>query len=201
MKAIRLVAAFFIASLTVQTLWAQDKPAPAWPGPCKDDVEKLCADKRSKSLCLIDHESELSPGCATMVQGWSKKGAESKSSWLGSCSGDAERLCPGQKSISLCLIDHEDKLSPDCGKLVASWDKKQGQSPKAWMGACSSDAQRLCAGKQSINLCMMEHKDQWSPACRRSIDANQKKKPAPPPAPSSSYPTFGAAWSVKIGAK
>jgi len=67
-------------------------------------------------------------------------------------------------------------LTPGCAAPVASWDKKTAKSPSAWLGACSSDAERLCAGKRSVNLCMMEHKKEWSAACREAQHTAPEKR-------------------------
>lgn len=153
------------------------KPVPAWPGPCKTDVEKFCADQRSKSRCLIDHESELAPGCATMVSGWSKKGAEPPSvSGLGACSGDAARLCAGQRSISLCLVEREKELSPACATTVQGWSKQGVKHDSSWIALCSKDAAKVCPGKGPVDLCLMEHKDALSAGCRNYIAGPLTKK-------------------------
>jgi hypothetical protein len=156
-------------------------------GVCEQESYRLCPGNKSISLCLIDHEEQLSPACRAVVEGWSKKSATGPSSWLGACSPDADRLCGGQPSVSRCLNEHRKEVSPACGQMVDHWSKKEGQAssqpaaPHApahsstWLGVCSADAERVCHGKHSISLCMAEHKQELSPDCRRFIDGNKPK--------------------------
>jgi hypothetical protein len=182
-----ILAASAVLALAAGALYAQSpqKPTRSFLGVCEQDSYKLCPSNQHISLCLIDHESELSPACQNMVAGWSKKSAEAPKSWLGACSPDAEKLCAGQASISRCLLDHRKELSPACGKMVNGWNQKEGQTSQpaaphapahsTWLGACSADAERVCPGKHSVSLCMAEHKQELSPECRRFIDGNQSK--------------------------
>lgn len=169
MKPIQIILVLGISIIGVGPLAAE-----GWV--CDADAQKLCHDKKPLSPCLIEHKDELSAHCKALFEKKPAPAAKPASSWLGACSDDAEKLCAGKRSISRCLIDHEDKLSAACGSLVASWNKQSAKSPSSWAEACSADAARLCAGKHSISLCMMEHKEEWSAGCKHSMTAAQPKK-------------------------
>jgi hypothetical protein len=182
-------AAVLVAAAGIVFAQSPQKSGRSFLGVCELESYRLCPGSKSISLCLIDHEEELSPACRAVVEGWSKKSAHGPSSWLGACSPDADKLCGGQPSVSRCLLEHRKEVSPACGQMVDHWTKKEGQAslqPTApapahsstWLGACSADAARVCPGKHSISLCMAEHKSELSPDCRRFIDGN-KSKPKP----------------------
>lgn len=106
----------------VTTASAQGAPA-GKPGPCKDDVEKLCAGVQpgeGKILsCLKEHESEVSPQCKTHV----KQVAQQMKAVSAACKPDVEKYCmdvpAGKGGIKNCLKKHADDLSPDCKSAVA----------------------------------------------------------------------------------
>lgn len=81
------------------------------------------------------------------------------------CVADAQKLCPGIEPgggrIGACLQSHKDDVSADCKAKMADF-REDAQ-------ACEADIQKLCPGTKpgpERHQCMMQHKDQVSPACR-----------------------------------
>jgi hypothetical protein len=91
-------------------------------GACKADVQKLCGDVQpgeGRVLgCLMTHEKELSPKCASNVK--SVKQAVKQVSEA--CEPDIEKFCfdtpIGKGSIASCLKKHSAELSPTCKDAV-----------------------------------------------------------------------------------
>jgi hypothetical protein len=86
------------------------------------------------------------------------------------CVADARKLCndvePGQGRIAACLKQHESELSQACKERRASFREQMEELADA----CKDDAKKLCSGVEPgggrVGRCLMEHRDQLSPACK-----------------------------------
>lgn len=86
--------------------------------PCRDDVQKLCAEvhpgQGRMARCLKSHEDGLSPACRTHLKTMFDHMLEAREA----CSADAERLCAdikgGHGRIISCLRQHQNELADAC---------------------------------------------------------------------------------------
>ncbi len=89
------------------------------------------------------------------------------------CGGDISRLCngvvPGGGRIAQCLVDLQDKLSPDCRRFV-----REARSAQATLFACAADARQHCAntvpGGGRVVACLNEKRTAISRDCSRALD-------------------------------
>jgi len=100
--------------------WAGDVPpevADSMMRSCRADYHRICPDvvpgAGRASMCLLDHETELSPVCLEAV-----KTAHA----IEVCSPDYRRYCEGAKGMQAmeCLAGRMDALQPECRRIVAA---------------------------------------------------------------------------------
>src|SRR5215469_7903770 len=84
---------------------------------CRVDYHRICPDvvpgSGRASMCLLDHETELSPACLQAV-----KTAHA----IDVCSPDYRRYCDGAKGMQAmeCLAGQMTALQPECRRIVAA---------------------------------------------------------------------------------
>jgi hypothetical protein len=84
---------------------------------CRADYHRICPDvvpgAGRASLCLLDHEAELSPACLEAV-----KTAHA----IEVCTPDYRRYCEGAKGLQAmeCLASRMEALKPECRRIVAA---------------------------------------------------------------------------------
>lgn len=99
----------------------------------------------------------------------------------GACRAEWQKYCqdvqPGGGHMMQCLKQHEADLSPECRERIA----QSMQKMQAFADACRDDAQKLCKdtepGQGRVMRCLVENRDQLSPACREKIDSAGKRHP------------------------
>jgi hypothetical protein len=104
---------------------AAAKPA-AGPGPCHDDVQRLCAAAKGKPRgvvsCLHDHSAELSDACRAQLERAEGRMRRASARFLAACGDDVGRLCgdvaPGEGRRIRCLRQHESELSDACRQAM-----------------------------------------------------------------------------------
>lgn len=90
---------------------------------CKADIDTLCKDTedgRGRFRCLRENEAKVSSGCKTALD--AAKAA--REAVRNACKADRETLCKDageERGAGMkCLRDNASKVSPDCGKALAS---------------------------------------------------------------------------------
>jgi hypothetical protein len=100
--------------------WAGDVPqdvADSMMRSCRADYHRICPDvvpgASRATLCLLDHQTELSPACLEAV-----KTAHA----IEVCSPDYRRYCDGAKGMQAmeCLAGRMEALQPDCRRIVSA---------------------------------------------------------------------------------
>lgn len=127
------VSALLIASALSAMVRAAEPAAPATPatppaaaeqrpvftpGPCYEDVQKLCKDVKPGggriATCLKEHEGELAPGCRELAQFARDRVAK----FYDACETDVQKFCkdtePGGGRVVACLKSKLAELSPTC---------------------------------------------------------------------------------------
>jgi hypothetical protein len=106
----------------------------------------------------------------------------------GACRPDVEKFCkdvkPGGGRIVQCLQQHESALSGACRDSMEQ-GRKRGAAAKQrgeeFAEACKADAEKVCKGVQPgegrVLRCLVEKKDQVSPACRQKIEEGERAHP------------------------
>ena len=97
------------------------------------------------------------------------------------CRADAQKFCkdvkPGGGRIVQCLAQHESELSAPCRKRMAEGK----QRVEEFAEACKADAAKVCKdvqpGEGRVVRCLVERKDQLSPACRQRIVEGEQAHP------------------------
>jgi hypothetical protein len=124
--------------------WAGDVPqsvADSMMKSCRADYHRICPDvvpgSGRAAMCLLDHETELSPACLQAV-----KTAHA----IEVCSPDYRRYCEGSSGSQAmeCLAGQMGALQPECRRIVAAnapYMNRQpqryvheGASPYRWRG-------------------------------------------------------------------
>jgi hypothetical protein len=90
------------------------------------------------------------------------------------CEADIKRLCgdvqPGGGRIQACLKEHAKDLSPECAARSQAVARNVGDTA----GVCRPDVNKHCAGVEAgqgrVLRCLEQHKDELSPACRKSVE-------------------------------
>lgn len=114
---------------------------PAWAGdpasarPCRDDMERLCADVEGGAFtlmrCLSDHRDELSDACRNSLTSERQQSGKRFVKLSEACQSDLERFCPatrGPLHVVHCLHKHEADLSEGCRSALPP--KPAGASSK-----------------------------------------------------------------------
>jgi hypothetical protein len=124
------VSALLIASALSAMVGAAEPAAPAaqpataeqrpvfTPGPCYEDVQKLCKDVKPGggriATCLKEHEGELAPGCRDLHQFMKDRITK----FYDACETDIQKFCkdtePGGGRVVACLKSKLAELSPTC---------------------------------------------------------------------------------------
>lgn len=114
----------------------------------------------------------------------------------GACRDDAKRLCAdafaaGPEAVKRCMRSHKDALSQPCRDQMAKMseaklDQSASQGPKAdadgfkdavrlLASSCANERGLFCGGVEpkdgALMRCLMEHRDDAMPDCRRALDA------------------------------
>lgn len=93
------------------------------------------------------------------------------------CKKDIQRLCgdvkPGEGRIQACLKAHKDEISQECKDSLAAAAEKVKGKLEAVAAACKDDAAKFCPGIEPgegrILKCLLEHKEELSEPCRKSM--------------------------------
>lgn len=91
-------------------------------GPCKEDVDKFCAEAQRGAVgkCLREHEAELSSACREQISKMRKK----VKSLQESCDEDLQKFCssvqPGGGRVLRCLDGNYDRLSETCQQSLTA---------------------------------------------------------------------------------
>lgn len=113
-----IISAWLLAGATVAS--AGDVPpevADSMMRSCRADYHRICPDvvpgAGRASMCLLDHETELSPACLEAV-----KTAHA----IEVCTPDYRRYCDGAKGMQAmeCLGGRMEALQPECRRIVAA---------------------------------------------------------------------------------
>lgn len=128
MKSKLILSLAGVLMLCAQTAYAQeatDEQASSNPTTvaCKADIDTLCKDTaegRGKYKCLRENEAKVSAGCKTAMD--AQKAA--REAVKAACKTDRDTLCKDagdERGAGMkCLRDNASKVSPDCGKALAS---------------------------------------------------------------------------------
>lgn len=128
-----------LACLTPLTASAQEGR-----GPCRADVERLCAesqgDPKATTECLLDHQNDIADACYDKLkQQLSRARDDDRGPGSASdgprggggaraCKQDVETLCqdvkPGGGRIVDCLLDHQKDLSDACYEQMSKRAKR-----------------------------------------------------------------------------
>ncbi|CAK0744115.1 putative Cysteine rich repeat protein [Gammaproteobacteria bacterium] len=118
-----------LSSPVVQTLlfsvllgtWAPETLAR--PGPCAEDVEKLCgevskSDARALAFCMKNQIDKASPSC----KAYREERRTQRKALLTACEKDINLYCPGlqKKPLAQCLKTHRVELSEPCTQAIIS---------------------------------------------------------------------------------
>jgi len=100
-------------------------------GPCKTDIEKLCAKvERGHGrvvMCLKEHTAELSPECKKVIDDWGQRSGRKQEGRRGAgmrgvCNAEIEKYCKAaigkRNEMAACLKGHESDLSAECKAKV-----------------------------------------------------------------------------------
>ena len=165
--------------------------------PCKDDIDKLCAQHRGKLAqmrkCLVAHQEQLSPECKARVALKSKAtkkrvAKKMKRRVRRACKADAQKFCQSEtqnkRGVLKCLRSHRDELQPECkaqlGKARKARKKMRRAKRRAKRrAACREDVKTHCQGvkpgKGRIIACLKEKMSALSQPCQ---DQFKRGKPA-----------------------
>lgn len=138
--------------------------------------------RRSCVKLLIASFAILAGACAGTAA------AQSDERGAAACRSDAEKFCkdvkPGGGRIITCLQQHESALSGACRESLEKGKKRAAQAKERYeefAEACKDDAPKVCKGVQPgegrVLRCLVEKKDQLSPACRRKIEEGERAHP------------------------
>ncbi|UCE85910.1 MAG: hypothetical protein JSU66_16550 [Deltaproteobacteria bacterium] len=125
MKWTRIAGALCAAALALgmsAAALAEDAPAVAGEAAgdvCAVDAARLCEDAKddsTRTLCLKQHERELSEACRSRTRGaWN-------GAFAAACEADAKLRCAnapgGGLALIGCLANHRDELSEPCGSYL-----------------------------------------------------------------------------------
>lgn len=95
----------------------------ARPGPCAEDVEKLCgevskSDFRALAFCMKNQIDKISPACKT----YREERRMQRKALLAACEKDIKTYCPGlqKKPLATCLRTHRIELSEPCTQAIVN---------------------------------------------------------------------------------
>ncbi len=95
---------------------------------CQEEIYNLCdfspISKKHSLLCLLEKENNLGTNCKSEL---SRLKEEMKTEMTNACGEDRNRFCfwviPGGGRILKCLLETEEKLSPQCTSLISRFQK------------------------------------------------------------------------------
>ncbi|MEI6415048.1 MAG: hypothetical protein WCP34_12420 [Pseudomonadota bacterium] len=97
--------------------------AEARPGPCAEDVEKLCGevsknDFRALAFCMKNQIDKISPACKV----YREERRTQRKVLLTACEQDIKTYCPGiqKKPLATCLKTHRVELSEPCIQAIVN---------------------------------------------------------------------------------